>query len=121
MTKFIDANIFIERWSNERARIFTDALNREEHCTSVLVLTEVYHKLSNKKIKNAGEYIRSIMGSIKVYDTTQEDLFNAMKNKINADINDRIHIAVMKRNNIPIIVSFDGDFDQEKTIEREEV
>ncbi len=120
MTKFIDTNIFIERWGNERVRQFTESLNREENCTSVLVLTEVYHKLSKKKIKNIFEYVRAIMGAIKVHDILQEDLFNAMKNPIDVSINDKIHIAVMKRNKIQTLVSFDGGFDQDKTIEREE-
>lgn len=117
--KFIDANIFIERWSNERAKKLTDSLDREKHCTSVLVLAEVYHKLTKKNIENTFEYIRTIMGAINVYDFTQSDLFEAVKSKAEMNINDRIHIATMKRNNIYTIISFDGDFDKDKTIIRE--
>ena len=117
--KFIDANVFIERWSNPEAEAFTNNLDSEKHCTSVLVLAEVYHKLRKKGSKNAFEYIRAIMGSIKAYDFIQSDLFNAMKNPININLNDKIHIEVMKRNQINTIISFDKDFDMEKTIIRE--
>ena len=121
MIKFIDANIFIERWSNPKAEEFTNLLNREEHCTSVLVLAEVYHKLKLKNVKNVFDYIRGIMGSIDVYDFNQEDLFNAIKNPSDLNINDKIHIEIMKRNNIGTIISFDTDFDRDKTIRREEL
>ncbi len=121
MIKFVDANIFIERWSNEQAREFTDHLDREEHCTSVLVLTEVYHKLTRKNIKHAFEYIRTIMGAIKVYDFTQDDLFNAVKNVLPISINDKVHLAVMKRNNLSTIISFDSGFDQDSMVNREEL
>lgn len=120
-TKFIDTNIFIERWANPKAEEFTDSLNREEHCTSVLVLAEVYHKLKLKGIKNVFDYIRGIMGTINIYDFTKNDLFNAIKNPSDLHINDKIHIEVMKRNNIDTIISFDKDFDREKTIKREEL
>ena len=119
--KFIDANIFIERWSNPKAEQLTDSLNREKHCTSVLVLAEVYHKLKLKNIKSIFEYIRGVMGSIKVYDFTQQDLFDAIKNPSDININDKIHIAVMKNNNIDAIISFDRGFDKDKTIRREEL
>src|SRR3989338_3181653 len=93
--KFIDANVFIERWSSPKAREFIDSLNREHHCTSVLVLTEVYHKLKLKNVKNAFDYIRGLMGALKVYDFTQNDLFNAAKNQLDMNINDKIHIETM--------------------------
>lgn len=121
MIKFIDANIFIERWSNPKAEQLTNSLNREKHSTSVLVLAEVYHKLKLKNIKNVFEYIRGIMGSINVYDFTQQDLFNAIKNPSDININDKIHISVMKNNNIDTIISFDKEFDRDKTIKREEL
>lgn len=121
MIKFIDANIFIERWSNEKARLFTQSLEREEHCTSVLVLSEVFHKLQQKKIENAFAYLRSIMGAIKVFDITQDDLFQAMKNPLDLKINDKLHLAVMKRNNLSTIVSFDKDFDRAGSVVREEI
>jgi predicted nucleic acid-binding protein len=119
MIKFIDANIFIERWSNEKVKSFIDTLEREKHATSILVLAEVYHKLKKKNIKNTFEYIRAIMGAIHVYDFIQDDLFTAMKNDIGTHINDRIHIATMKRKGITNIISFDTDFDKDKTIVRE--
>lgn len=119
--KFIDANIFIERWSNPLAKEFTDTLKREEHCTSVLVLAEVYHKLNQKNIKNIFSYIRGIMGAISVYDFTKDDLFNAIKNQADLNINDKIHIEAMKRNGISNIVSFDKDFDRDKAVKREEI
>lgn len=121
MTKFIDANIFIERWSNPKAEQLTNSLNREEHCTSVLVLAEVCHKLKLKNIKSVFEYIRGIMGSIEVYDFTQQDLFDAIKNPSDMSINDKIHISVMKNNNLDTIISFDKDFDKDSTIKREEL
>ncbi|MBI2666688.1 type II toxin-antitoxin system VapC family toxin [Candidatus Woesearchaeota archaeon] len=121
MMKFIDANIFIERWSNEKVREFTESLNREEHCTSVLVLAEVYHKLQKKRIVHTFDYLRGIMGAIKVFDIFQDDFFQAMKSFPNMGINDRLHLAVMKRNAISVIVSFDRDFDGEKNIIREEI
>ena len=119
--KFVDANIFIERWSNPQVEEFTNSLRREQHCTSVLVLAEVQHKLKKKKVKNIFEYLRGIMGAIKVHDVIQEDLFNALKNPLDININDKLHLAVMKRNKISTIVSYDTDFDQEKEITREEV
>jgi len=61
------------------------------------------------------------MGAIKVYDILQDDFFNAIKNTLNININDKIHLAVMKRNNIHTIVSFDRDFDKDGTIVREEI
>ena len=121
MIKFIDANIFIERWSNPKAKELIDSLSREKHCTSVLVLAEVYHKLKQKNVKNVFDYLRGIMGAIKIYDFTQNDLFNAIKNLSDLNINDKIHIEVMKRNNIDTIISFDSDFDRDKTIKREEL
>ncbi|MFH0752640.1 MAG: type II toxin-antitoxin system VapC family toxin [archaeon] len=119
-TKFIDANIFIERWSNQEARHLIDNLDSESHCTSVLVLAEVYHKLQKRGVKSSFEYIRTIMGTIKVHELTQNDLFNAMKNPLDIGINDKIHIEVMRRNNITAIISFDKDFDKNKTLTREE-
>lgn len=120
MTKFIDTNIFIERWSNKNAKELTDNLDREKHCTSVLVLAEVYHKLKNKRIMNVFEYIRSIMGAITIYDFTKMDLFNGIKSKLDISVNDKINIAVMNRNSIRTIISYDRDFDKEKTIIRED-
>lgn len=121
MSKFIDANIFIERWSNPKAEKFTESLQREEHYTSVLVLAEVYHKLQKKKVTLIFEYIRNIMGAIEIFDVTQDDIFTAMKSNLEININDRIHIATMKRNNIHTIISFDTDFDKDKSIRREEL
>jgi len=119
--KFIDANILLERWSNPKAKLLIENLDREKYCTSVLVLAEVYHKLKKKNIEYSFEYIRNIMGAIKVYDITQDDLFTAIKQDLDININDRIHIATMKRNNTNIILSFDKDFDNDKTIIREEI
>ena len=118
--KFIDANIFIERWSNPKAEQLTNSLNREEHCTSVLVLAEVYHKLKQKNVANVFGYIRGIMGAIKAYDFTQQDFFDAIKIPFDIGINDKIHIAVMKNNNVGTIITFDKGFDKDKTIKREE-
>ncbi|MBI2143570.1 type II toxin-antitoxin system VapC family toxin [Candidatus Woesearchaeota archaeon] len=119
--KFIDANIFILRWSNPRIKEFIDSLSAEEHCTSVLVLAEVYHKLMQKNVENVFNYIRGIMGTITIYDFTQEELFDAMKNPLDIGMNDKTHIAVMKNSNINTIISFDKDFDRDKTIRREEL
>ncbi len=120
-TKFIDANIFILRWNNLKVNEFLNSLNSEEHCTSVLVLAEVYHKLMQKSVENVFSYIRAIMGAIRVYDFTQEELFEAMKNPLGMGINDKIHVAVMKNNQVSTIISFDKDFDRDKTIKREEL
>lgn len=120
MAKFIDANVFIERWGNQKARHLIDNLDPESHCTSVLVLAEVYHKLQKRGVKNSFEYIRTIMGTIKVHELTQNDLFNAMKSPLDISINDKIHTEVMRRNNITAIISFDRDFDKDKTLTREE-
>lgn len=119
-TKFIDANIFIERWSNPKARLFIDNLDSDSYCTSVLVLAEVYHKLQRKGVRNSFGYIKAIMGTIRVHEIMQNDLFNAMKNPLDININDKIHLEVMHRNNIGSIVSFDKDFDKDKTSTREE-
>ena len=121
MTKFIDTNIFLQRWTNPIIEQFLHSLNSEEYCTSVLVLAEVYHKLNKKGITHAFEYVRSIMGSIRVYDLTQEDLFNALKYQLSINVNDKLHLAVMKRNGISTIISFDKDFDKDKSILREEI
>lgn len=118
--KFIDANVFIKRWDNPNVKEFVNSLDCDMHCTSVLVLAEVYHKLNKKNIENTFGYIRTIMGAIRVYDFIQDDFFEAMRNSVDININDRIHLAVMKRNNIFTIVSFDKDFDKDKTILREE-
>ena len=120
-TKFIDANIFILRWGNPKVKEFIDSLNREEHCTSVLVLAEVYYKLKQKKVENVFNYIRGILGTIKIHDFTQEELFEAIKSPLEININDKIHIAVMKNNSINTVISFDKDFDRDKTIKREEL
>ena len=119
-TKFIDANIFIERWTNPAARELTDSLDADEHHTSVLVLTEVYHKLARKGVRTAFDYVRAIMGAAKVHDTNQNDLFNAMKNPVQMNINDKIHLEVMMRNGISTIISYDKDFDRDKRVRREE-
>ncbi len=120
MSKFIDANIFIERWSNSNAKEFIDNLSNGDYATSVLVLSEVYYKLEKKKIKNNFEYLRIIMGAVTVFDITQNDFFEAMKNPLQININDKIHLATMKRNNIKTIMSYNKDFDKDKTISREE-
>ncbi len=119
-TKFIDANIFIERWSNPKARQLIDNLDSENYCTSVLVLAEVCHKLQKKGVKAFFEYVRTIMGMVKIHEITQNDLFNAMKSPLDVGINDKIHIEVMRRNNIVTIISFDKDFDKDKALTREE-
>ena len=119
MIRFVDANIFIRRWSDPKIEQFVNSLCREEYATSVLVLAEVHHKL--KHFTEIFEYIRNIMGTLTVYDVTQEDFFNAMKSNLDININDKLHLAVMKRNNIRTITSFDTDFDRDKTIVREEV
>ena len=119
-TKFIDANIFIERWSNPKARQLIDNLDSENYCTSVLVLAEVCHKLQKKGVKALFEYVRTIMGMVKIHEITQNDLFNAMKSPLDVGINDKIHIEVMRRNNIVTIISFDKDFDKDKALTREE-
>jgi len=121
MIKFIDANIFIRRWSDEKAREFINRLDREKYCTSVLVLSEVYHKLKKKNVENIFEYLKTILSAITVHDYTQNDLFNAIKSSLDININDKIHIEVMKRNNIQTIISFDKDFDRDKTLKREEL
>lgn len=120
MIKFIDANVFIERWNNPRAKEFIDKLDKSDYGTSVLVLSEVHHKLEKKKIKNIFEYIRTIMGAITIFEVTPTDFFDAMKNPLQININDKIHLAVIKRNNIQTIISYDKDFDKDKTISREE-
>ena len=119
MIKFIDANVFIRRWDDSKVRAFVDSLEENEYATSTLVLTEVFHKLSKKKIQTSFEYVRSIMGAIRVFDVTQSDLFNAMKSSFEININDKIHIQTMKRHGINTIISFDKDFDRDKTIRRE--
>ena len=121
MIKFSDENIFIERWSNPKVKMFIDNLNREEYGTSVLVLAEVFHKLTKKSLQNAFEYVRNLMGALKMFAVTQDDLFSAMKNNTNINVNDKIHLATMKRNEIYTIISLDTDFDKDKTITREEV
>lgn len=119
--KFVDANIFIERWINNlKAEDLINNLNSEEYCTSVLVLSEVYNKLTKKNVSHAFEYLREIMGAITVFDITQADLFKAISNTIPISINDKIHIAVMKRHDVSIIISYDKDFDKEKTLQRME-
>jgi len=121
MIKFIDANIFIERWTNPKAQELIDNLDREKQCTSVLVLAEVYHKLKVKNVGNIFDYLRGILGSITVYDFTKDDLFNAIKNPADINVNDKIHIETMKRNKVNTIISYDKDFDRDKTIIREEL
>ena len=62
MIRCVDSNIFIERWSNPQAKRFTDNLDRDKHCSSVLVPAEVYNKLMIKNVKRTFDYIRRIMG-----------------------------------------------------------
>jgi len=118
--KFIDSNVFLKRWIDPNCAKLIESLDREKHCTSVLVLAEVHHLLTKKNINGVFDYLRSILGTISVFDFTQEDLFNAIKSPDSFDINDKINIEVMKRNNISTIISFDKDFDRVKTIKREE-
>ena len=121
--KFIDANIFLLRWESRQVEQFIDSLKGDEHCTSVLVLTEVYHKLRQKNVsaQTAFSYIRGIMGTIKILDFTQEDLFDALRNQLEINVNDKVHISVMKNNGIGTIISYDKDFDRDKTTRREEL
>ena len=109
---FIDANIFLERWSNVKAASFLDKLDPSIHCTSVLVLSEVSYTMQNKRVEKVFECIRDIMGCVKVYDLCQVDLFNALKNPVDISFNDKLHIEVMKRNGVSTIVSYDKDFDE---------
>ena len=119
--KFIDTNLFVRRWDDQKIEDFIDALNPEEYCTSVLVLIETYHKLQSRHFTENFDYIRSLMGVLTVFDIIQDDFFNAIKNPLDIDINDRVHLAVMKRNNINTIISYDTDFDKEKSMVREEL
>ena len=119
--KFIDANVFIYRWNNPKVKEFVDSLEPGHYATSVLVLAEVYHKLRILKIDASESYCREIMGIIKVLDITQNDFFWALRSDLQIPINDRIHIATMKHHGLSTIISFDKDFDQDKTIIREEV
>jgi len=118
--KFIDANIFLKKWIDAKSAKLVENLDREKHCTSVLVLSEVHHLLTRKNISGAFDYLRSILGRITVFDFVQEDLFNAIKNEQSFDINDKVNVEIMKRNNINTIVSYDKEFDRVKTIKREE-
>lgn len=120
MTKFIDANIFIRRFNDPKVKEFTNQLNRDEHCTSVLVLAETYHKLKKYNVENTFGFFRTIMGAVEILDVTQSDFFLALTSNLDININDKIHIATMKRNSISTIISFDKDFEKEKTILREE-
>lgn len=115
---FIDATIFLERWSNDAAKAVTENINPEEYCTSVLVLSEVYHKLRNKGATQTFAFIRNMLGSLTIFDYLQQDLFDAMKNPVEININDKIHIAIMKMNNISEIISYDKDFDRDQLIRR---
>lgn len=119
-TSFIDTNIFLTRWSDERSRALIDSLDSEQHCTSVLVLAELCHKLTVRNASNVFDYMRAIMGAIKVHDVIQNDLFNALKSPIKIDINDKINIEVMRRNSIVTMISYDKDFDKDRTIRRVE-
>jgi len=121
MVKFIDANIFIQRWSNPQIAAFLNTLNPEEHATSVLVLAEVYDKMELKKLTHAFSYIRGLMGALTVFPIIQDDLFWAIKNPLPLRINDRLHLAVMKRNNVQVLISYDADFDHDKSMIREEL
>lgn len=121
MTKFIDANIFIKIAEDENSEGFFEGLNLNEHFTSVLVLAEAYHKLTKKNLRNVFQYMRLIMSAVTVLDIGQSDFFNAIKNPSDLNINDKIHIEIMKRNSIDTIISFDKDFDRDKTIKREEI
>ncbi len=120
MIKFIDANVFVRRWEDPACKRFLDAVNQDRFCTSVLALSEAHHKLERLGVKHVFEYVRDIMGLITVYNVLQDDLFSAMKNPLNMPINDKLHLAVMKRNFVDTIVSYDKDFDKDKTITREE-
>src|SRR3989338_7143142 len=119
MTKFVDANIFLKQIIDPKVKEFVSNLNPEDYCTSVLVLTEVHHKLTKKGLE-AFKLVREIMSVVSVLDITQSDFFLALTSNLEININDKIHIATMKRNNISTIISFDKDFDKEKTIAREE-
>ena len=120
MIKFIDANIFLKKWIDAKSAKLVENLDREKHCTSVLVLSEVHHLLTRKNISGAFDYLRSVLGRINVFDFIQEDFFNAIKNGQSFDINDKVNIEIMRRNKISTIVSYDKDFDMVKTIKREE-
>src|SRR3989344_9698793 len=100
MTKFIDANIFVRRFNDPKVMEFTNRLNREEHCTSILVLAETYHKLKKNNVENVFSFFRTIMGAVEILDVTQSDFFLALTSNLEINVNDKIHIATMKRNNI---------------------
>ena len=119
MTKFVDANIIIRSWSDEAAEKLLDSFNKNEHATSVLALAEAYHKLEKKGIKDLFEFFRELLAGMEVFDITLEDFFNAIKNDLPLSINDRLHIEVMKRNDVRAIISYDKDFDHVPTITRE--
>lgn len=120
MIKFLDANYLIEASQHEDINTFVDKLDPNVYATSVLVLAEVFHKLQKKNMSHCFMYLRTIMSVVTVFDITQNDFFEAMKNPLQININDKIHLAVMKRNNIKTIISYDKDFDKDKTISREE-
>ena len=60
------------------------------------------------------------MGTIQIFDVEKGDFFRAMSLGQSLQINDNIHVEVMKRNNITTIISYDKDFDAIKKITREE-
>ncbi|HII71268.1 TPA: type II toxin-antitoxin system VapC family toxin [Candidatus Woesearchaeota archaeon] len=116
--RFIDANIFLSRWDDAAARDYLETLDPEKDYTSVTVLGEVYHVLTRKGVDDVFRLIRRLMAMTTVLEVTQDDLFNAVKNPIDIEINDKISIAVMRRNGIDTILSYDKGFDQDKTIKR---
>ncbi|MBI2139456.1 type II toxin-antitoxin system VapC family toxin [Candidatus Woesearchaeota archaeon] len=119
MTKFVDANIIIDSWSDPAVKKLVSEFNKEEYATSVLALAEAYHKLQKKGIENLFELFRELLANITVYDVSIGDFFNAIKSNAPLSINDKLHIEVMKRHDISTIISFDKDFDKVKTITRE--
>ncbi|MBI2660025.1 PIN domain-containing protein [Candidatus Woesearchaeota archaeon] len=116
MTKFIDANIITQA--------FTDNINKEkcrdilseEFITNTLCLAEAQHAISaikNDKIY-ASDCIKSLFkGNCKIAQLDKNLLFESLKRmkKYNLNVFDLIHYTTALLNNCLEFVSYDKDFD----------
>ncbi|MFH1307134.1 MAG: type II toxin-antitoxin system VapC family toxin [Candidatus Micrarchaeota archaeon] len=126
---FIDTNIFVGAYCSfdkkgGKCRNFLRCIESGEQnsSTSVLVLDETLKTLSNlsgeKRAISAVNKILEI-SNLEVFAVDKEDFENCLEYfKQSMDVHDSLHLAVMKKNGIKAILSYDKDFDLAKGIKR---
>ncbi len=136
--RFLDANVFVyayykprgkltkeQKDLKDKAKAIVKAINegREEVITSVVHLSEISNIL--KRAMPTSELHNFLLGlysreNVKIVGVTSADYLLAIElmNELDMDPSDTLAVAIMKRNNLKEIYTFDKGFDKIKEIKR---